>query len=64
LKTKADVLSDIILMMATYNVTYQDFLDYIEKGSKKYEAIRDCKSGFDEQSALIEIKEKGVDKEQ
>ena len=63
-KLKTDVLGDIILMMVTHDITYQDFLDYIEKGSQKYEAIRDCKSNFDEQSALIEIKEREVDREQ
>ena len=61
---KPVILSKIVLMMATNHISFQDFLDYIEKGSKKYEAIRDCKSSFDEQSALIELREKGVGKEQ
>ena len=51
-KLKTDVLGDIILMMVTHDITYQDFLDYIEKGSQKYEALRNL--DFKDQSAVLQ----------
>ena len=57
--TKEQVLSHIVLTMALYDIKYQDFMEFIERGSRDYERLRNIRKNFDEQAALEEFENRG-----